>query len=477
MERAAGHLARAIVGVAGYGYGLRVAVLAGKGNNGGDGIAAARRLRDAGAQALVCLVAGEEGLGGLGAQQLQRWRAIGGRVVTSVDQALAAGDVAVDCLLGTGATGAPRGAIADAITLLDSARLVTVACDLPTGVDADTGRVPGAAVQADLTVTLGAHKRGLWLWPARGHCGRLVIGDLGFAEEPTLLDDPVARVLGAEEVARIAPPSPPSSHKRSRGVVLVVAGSANMSGAAALVARGAMAAGAGLVTVATSPLARQFITPIIPEAMTLPLEDDADAAFDTITGALDGVDALAVGPGFGHDDTAVELIRRLVREVEVSLVLDADGINVFRHDGDLLSERAGSFLVLTPHAKEFGRLIGASGHEVWSSRVTRVPQAARDWNATIVAKGPGSMIAAPDGRVWINPTGSAALATGGTGDVLTGMTAALVAQRPEPESVAAAVWLHGAAGDAAEERRTVRPVTALDVAASVDEALRGIQDR
>lgn len=482
MERAAGHLARGILSLAGHGYGLRVALLCGKGNNGGDGIAAARRLRDAGAQATVGLVSGEDGLGAQGAAQLDRWRAQGGRVTADVATALDGADIAADCLLGTGASGAPRGAIGEAVGALNAAAVPTVACDLPTGVDADTGRVPGEAVHADLTVTLGAHKRGLWLWPARGHCGRLVLGDLGFFDAPgshaaaDVLDPPAATVLGAGDVARIAPPSPPSSHKRSRGVVLVVAGSPNMSGAAALVARGAMAAGAGLVTVATPSLARHLVAPTIPEAMSLPIDDeDPEAAFSTVTAALGGVQALAIGPGLGHDDAAVALVRRLVAEVELPIVLDADGINAFRHEGDLLAERAGSLLVITPHAREYGRLVGASGHEVWGSRVSRVPQSAQDWKAVIVAKGPGSMIAAPDGRVWINDTGSAALATGGTGDVLTGMTAALIAQHPDAESVAAAVWLHGAAGDAAGQRRTTRPVTALDVAGSVDDAWRRVE--
>jgi NAD(P)H-hydrate epimerase len=248
-----------------------------------------------------------------------------------------------------------------------------------------------------------------------------------------------------------------------------------MSGAAALVARGAMAAGAGLVTIATPSLARHLVAPTVPEAMTLPIDDDdPDTAFATIAGAVDGVDALAVGPGLGHHEAAVKLVRRLVAELDVPIVLDADGINAFRHSGGALAKRRGGFLALTPHAKEFGRLVGASGHEVWTSRVVRVPRAAQEWNATIVAKGPGSMIAAPDGRVWINDTGSAALATGGTGDVLTGMIAALVAQGPDPESVAAAVWLHGAAGEAAGRRHTPRPVTALDVAEAAPDAWRRI---
>ncbi len=154
-------------------------------------------------------------------------------------------------------------------------------------------------------------------------------------------------------------------------------------------------------------------------------------------------------------------------------MLDADGINAFRRDGDALTDHASSMLVLTPHRTEFERVLGDT--QLWSQRIHRVPEAARKWNATIVAKGPGSMIGAPDGRLWINATGTAALATGGSGDVLTGITATLIAQNPRPDSVAAAVWLHGTAGECAEERDTSRPVTALDVARALPEAWRKVE--
>jgi NAD(P)H-hydrate epimerase len=484
MERAAGHLARGLVQLAGYVYGLRVGILSGKGNNGGDGIAAARRLIEMGAAPSVHLVGGTQALTEDGMRQLRAYRAVGGRLSANVDAVLDRADVAVDCLVGTGAKGELRSPLKEAALKVNSwadSGLSVVACDLPSGVDADTGRVLGAAVRADLTVTLGAHKRGLWLWPARGYCGHLMLGELGIVEPD---DEPDACVLEAPDVALLVPPPSPEDHKYTRGVVVVLAGSPGMTGAAILVARGALAAGAGLVTVATGQV--DLVSAAVPEALTAKVNVcDPDAAFDVLAGRLESADALAVGPGLGHDEPTVVLVRRIVREVNLPIVLDADGINAFRHDGDALAQHAAPLLVLTPHAREFARLIGSSGlrggtggrprgNGVWAQRVTLVPEKAKAWGAVLVAKGPGTMIGAPDGRLWVNPTGGPALATGGTGDVLTGLTATLVAQRPEPESVAAAVWLHGAAGEAAAAKLTARPVTALDVVASVPDALRSL---
>lgn len=474
MERAAGHLARGIRAAGGRGYGLRVGVLAGTGNNGGDGLAAARRLLDAGAAPTVCLVAGAEGLSAESAEQLRRYRKAGGRLVGSVLAALADADVGVDCLLGTGASGEPREPYRSAVDELNrSARftrgMAVVACDVPTGVDASTGRVPGEAVRADLTVTLGAHKRGLHLWPARGHCGRIVLGDLGIVSPA---DEAAAVVLEPADAGRLLPVLDPNAHKRARGVVVVLAGSPGMTGAATLVARGAMVAGAGLVTVATSARARPLIAPTVPEALTVDLaEDDPDAAFDRLSEALEGADALAVGPGLGRAEATVALVRRVVAETELPLVLDADGVNAFRGDGDALAGHRSPLLVITPHERELARLVGASAHGVWDQRVRLVPEKAKAWQAVVVAKGPGSLTAAPDGRVWVNATGGASLATGGTGDVLAGMTATLVAQRASPEAVALAVHLHGLAGDLARPRAQ-RSATALDVVGAVPDALR-----
>jgi hydroxyethylthiazole kinase-like uncharacterized protein yjeF len=473
MERAAGHLARAVLATAGRAYGVRVALLCGKGNNGGDGLAAARRLLDAGAAPAVWLAAPPEQLSGDAAVQLARWRAAGGRVVASLDEALAYADVAVDCLLGTGATGPSRAPYDAAIAVCNAAGRTVVACDLPSGVDASTGAVAGAAVRADVTVTLGAHKRGLWLDPARAHCGRLILGELGLQRGG---DGGVAHVLEPRDVARLLPPPAAHVDKRGRGSVVFVAGSRGMSGAATLVARGAMAGGAGLVTVATS--APERVAPTVPEALTVALPaDDPDAAFARLEAPLAQADAVAVGPGLGHAPPTVALVRRLVREVDVPLVLDADGLNAFRGDGAALADHKTPLLTCTPHARELGRLLDAEPEAFWAERAERAPDWACGWDATLVVKGPGSVVAAPSGATWVNPTGSVALATGGSGDVLTGVLGAVLAAGASSERVAAAVWLHGRAGELVAARLGTRSATALDIAAAVPSALTELETR
>lgn len=489
MERAAGHLARAVTDVGGRAYGLRVGVLAGKGNNGGDGVAAARRLLRAGADPRVCLVAGSGDLSPDGEVQLRRYRQAGGRLEESVDSALAGADVAVDCLLGTGARGEPRSPYREAAEALNAGPAPVVACDLPSGVDADRGAVPGVAVRADVTVTLGAHKRGLWLWPARGCCGTLVLGDLGIVGPG---DEPSARVLDLGDAADTLPTPAPDAHKRSRGVVVAFAGSAGMSGAAVLVARGAMAAGAGLVTVATAASERGLVASAVPEALTVGVaEEDPDAAFEQIAAQVESADAFVMGPGLGLAEPTQALVRRLVADVDVPAVVDADALNTFRHDGDALAGHAAPLLVATPHEREFARLAGPSEDDLWADRATVAPERAKAWRTVVVAKGPGSLVTAPDGRVWVNATGGAALATGGTGDVLAGLLAGLVAQRPGADVVAAGVALHGRAGQLAAlprglavagppvtapdpASRAARSVTALDVAAAVPDAWRAL---
>jgi hydroxyethylthiazole kinase-like uncharacterized protein yjeF len=473
MDRAAGHLARAVLDVAGAAYGTRVALVCGKGNNGGDGIAAARRLQDAGAWPVVCLVADPADLSADAAVQLRRWWARGGRTTRDLLACLSRADVVVDCLLGTGATGAPRPPYDAAIAAINAHTEPTVACDLPSGVDADTGAVAADAVDAAVTLCLGAHKRGLALWPARAHVGALWLGEIGIRVDA---DTPAAHLLRAADVAGLLTDPDGRGDKRSRGVVVIVAGSSGMSGAAVLAARGALAAGAGLVTVATTPLARHFVAPNVPEAMTVELpEDDPDTAFERIAAICERADALVMGPGIGHDDPQVALVHRCVSSLDLPTVLDADGLNAFRNDAATLAGHAAETLVLTPHRSELTRICGSDdGDDLWEHRVDVVPRLAVDWRTTIVAKGPGTLIAAPDGRVWIDAAGTSALATGGTGDVLAGMTGAALASGPAPERVAATVTLHGLAGQEAAARASVRSVTSLDVAAAVSAALRRV---
>ncbi|AXV09080.1 NAD(P)HX epimerase / NAD(P)HX dehydratase [Euzebya pacifica] len=485
MDHAARHLAQGVLAIAeqrGLGrYGLRGVLLCGKGNNGGDGLAAARHLLRRGVAATCVLVTPEDELGEDSVREATALRRAGGRIVPLGEEAgegadlgdvldgtLRNADVAVDCLLGTGASGEPRGPFGVAVSALRRVHdrgCPVVACDLPTGVDAATGRVPGDAVVADLTVTLGAHKQGLWLHPAAEHVGQLVLGEIGVVDDEA---QPVARVLESADLPGLAPPPGPRDHKRSRGVVAIHAGSDRMAGAAILCAKGALRAGAGLITVATPRAAASRISAAVPEAMTVPLPDDVDGIVAGVLEAAEKAHVLAIGPGLGLAEATQQAVRRLVTEADRTVVLDADGINAFRDHTELLEAPDGRpedrQLVLTPQAKELGRLAGSSGHGVHARRTETAVEQARRFGATLVAKGPRSVIAAADGRVWINGTGGPALASGGTGDVLTGITAAMMAQHRDPASVAAAVHVHGLAGDLAAEHLSARATGASDVA-------------
>jgi hydroxyethylthiazole kinase-like uncharacterized protein yjeF len=470
MERAAAGLTRAVLDVGGRGYGLRVGVVCGKGNNGGDGIAAARRLSRAGAAPRVWLAAGEHELSADCGRQLARWRGEGGRVERDLPAMLGESDVVVDCLLGTGAAGAPQPAVAAAIGAVNAAGRPVVACDIPSGVDAWTGAVSATAVRADVTVVIGAHKVGLHLWPARAHAGRLVFADIGLEAEAA---PPVARVLEDRDLATLLPPGDPGADKRGRGVVLVVAGAEGMAGAALLAVRGALAGGAGLVTLAAPAAVVGAVAPAVPEAIAVTLPGDGVERARLVLEQAMRSDAVVLGPGLGTTVETGRMVRAVVAACPGPLVLDADGLNAFRGEGRALARHAAAPLVLTPHRRELARLLGEPDEAVWPGRARLVPELAARWNAVLLAKGPGTVIAAPDGRCWINGTGAPSLATGGTGDVLAGLLGALLARGGGPDVVAAGAHVHGRAGERLARGGDVGP---LALAACLPGVLREIGD-
>lgn len=451
MERAAHALATGVVQAAGVGYGLRVVVVVGSGNNGGDGWAAAPLLAGRGAHVTVFSLAPlDADLSDEASRHRAAWLSAGGRTrppEADPRATLSRADVVVDCLLGTGATGAPRGTMGDAVMAINERGdhgVLVVACDMPTGVDADTGAVHEPAVRADVTVTMGARKRGLVLTPGRWWAGRVVVGDLG----PQYPTEGGWRALTA---AGAAPrPLAPDADKLAHGRILVIAGSVGTGGAAILCTRATLSAGGGLVTLATPANIQRVVAPVVPAAMTRRLphvgEHVAPAAVDDLQDVGE-FDAVVVGPGLGPVDGTRAIVDHVLATAG-RVVLDADAINVFRDDPDRLADHAG-VLVLTPHERELARLGGGqNGPDAWEHRVDRVPELAARYGATLVAKGPGTIVAAPDGRVWVTPLGGPELGTGGTGDTLAGMLgAALAAADDVPVAVAATVWRHAFAAD------------------------------
>jgi ADP-dependent NAD(P)H-hydrate dehydratase / NAD(P)H-hydrate epimerase len=483
MWTAAGHLARGVLAAAGgRGHGLRVVLVVGKGNNGGDGWAAARRLtHEHGAACTVVAIDGTEvEVSAEAAANRAAWLAAGGRTVSGTDHLdalLADADVAVDAVLGTGSRGAPRGtaeAAVEALLRAAAAGTNVVACDLPSGVDADDGSIAGPAVRADLTVTFGALKRGLVLHPGATHAGRILLGSLGRAYDTFA----AANASWAALTPAGAAPEPfgPAVDKRARGLVLTVAGAVGTSGAAALAGGGALAAGAGLVTVATPTPARAEVAArsdagVMVRGLPVTPEDDLDPdAVHALPPLPEPPGAVVAGPGLGTGPGVYALVAALRRRA-ARLVLDADALNVHREYPGSLAEHRGA-LVLTPHERELARIGGGEdGADAWAHRVVRVPELAAALDATIVAKGPGTLIAAPDGRVWVTPVGGPALGSGGTGDVLAGVLGAAIAGATDvPLAVARAVWWHAAAGALAGATRAGR-ATATDLLATLPQVL------
>jgi NAD(P)H-hydrate epimerase len=479
MERAGGAVARTAAAVAGGTYGRRAVILCGKGNNAGDGLVAARYLAGWGTGAVAILL-GEDlrepaagNLRRLEATAGARWHPYSGsRLAREVVRA----DVLVDAVFGTGFRGVAEGPHAEAIGLLNEGAGPMVAIDVPSGVEGDSGLVRGPAIRADVTVALGAPKVGDILHPGAEHAGVVEVADIRFPPELVRSD---LLLVEPGDVASRLPTRDAVGHKRRSGVVLVVAGSRRMTGAPRLVAEGAYRAGAGLVTVAIPEGILTAVQGSLAEATFLPLPEGpsgsvSEGAWDEIAARLDGFDVVAVGPGLSIDGEAPAFVRRLVAGSPVPVVADADALNAFAGAGGDLAGRA-SDLVITPHAGEFARMFGMPADEVAEDRVGLVRKASEEVRGVVVLKGPRTLIGMPGGEVRVNPTGSPFLSTGGTGDVLTGALAALLARGlPPADAATAAVYVHGLAGEVAG-RAAGEGATATDVARALPEAVRRIR--
>ncbi|MFA5890764.1 MAG: NAD(P)H-hydrate dehydratase [Actinomycetota bacterium] len=476
MRNAGFAVARAARAMLGGTSGLRIVVVCGKGNNGGDGIVAGRFLTGWGAHVVVVPVAGP--LAALPAAQLEGFR---GRVCDSalLDRELARADLVIDAVLGVGLARAPEGPSAAAIEAIARATAPVLSIDVPSGIDADTGSVPGVAVRADVTVTLGGLKPGLLFVPGAVHAGRIQVAGIGV---PVDLAGGSARALERSDVARALPRRAPGEHKRSAGTLLVVAGSTAMPGAAALVVSAGMHTGAGLTVLCAPEAACRAAVTRTPEVTTIPLSSDTfDAsAVEAICARASEFHAVAVGPGLTTQPQAVAAVRELLARLDIPVVLDADGLGVFAGDLAGPARARSAPVVLTPHAGELARLSGQSASKLDSDRLAAASDAAAESGCLIVFKGPGTVIAAPDGETWVNPTGGPSLAQGGTGDVLTGMLGALAAQaaaRGEPVNarlIALGVWLHGAAGDRLAARLDPHTSNASALAAEIGPLLHEV---
>ncbi len=471
----------------------RIGIFAGKGNNGGDGIVIARQLAHIGRDVLLFLVSPEDSFTGEAHTNLQIAKRLGLRIeeiltgarfdgTETVPTTLASCELLVDAIFGTGLRGAVRDPIATVINAINRLPTPILSVDLPSGLDADTGHPLGVCVQADRTVTIGLPKRGLLMHPGAELAGKLEVVDIGFPEQIVNAQDIKVNWTSATQASQWMPPRPPFSHKGSYGRVLVVAGSTGMTGAAALASEAALRAGAGLVTLAIPKRLNPIVEGLLPEVMTLPLPetDVGSLAVPATASILEFAEKtksiLAIGPGLSQHPETVDLVHQLIHEnreqrVDLRMVIDADGLNALAQDREILS-RLNSEAVLTPHPGEMARLTNTAIPTLEADRIDTAQQFASEHGVTLVFKGAPTVTSNPNGNLWINSTGNPGMATGGMGDVLTGVIAGLMAQGIPSESAAAlGVYLHGLSGDIAAERFGRHGLIASDVLKTVPEAI------
>jgi NAD(P)H-hydrate epimerase len=465
-----------------------VTILAGPGNNGGDGFILARHLWHRGVAVHVILLAAASRLRGDARRAYAMARAYGTPIVTCatapawqrVAGELQATSLVVDAMLGTGLLRAVDGLYADVIAAVNQTGKPIVAVDIPSGLMADHGQLVGPHIQATHTVTFALPKCGLLVYPAAAAVGKLHTVDIGIPRQAIVTEGLDVAVMDPSAMGRMLPTRQPDAHKGRHGHVFVVAGSLGKSGAGVLASQAALRAGAGLATLAIPCSLNTAMETHVTEVMTLPVAETPTvgigaAAIPDLCKFLQNASALVLGPGLGTHPETMDCVHALLRHSHVPVVLDADGLN--NMVGHLERLRAcAAPIIMTPHPGEMARLLGVSTAAIQSQRLTVARDFARDYQVYVVLKGAGTVIYTPEGYRYINPTGNAAMATAGTGDVLAGLIGALLAQGVPPlEAVQCGVYTHGLAGDRVRDRLGATGLIASDIIAELSYAMEAMR--
>ena len=482
MENAALALAEAVV--THYPDAVNVAIFCGPGQNGGDGFALARHLENRHITPLIFVVGGRGSYQGDAATNLEICVRMGLPLwdaddAESVDRALARAseaDLVVDAIFGTGLNRPPEGLFADAIRGLMVIRLPILAVDIPSGLSGSSNEATEPCVRADLTVTFAQPKIPHVFDPASSYCGEIVVADITIPEAAVDAEGVTLSLTTPEEVRVLLPARAAATHKGTYGHCAIVAGSAGKSGAATLAARGAIRAGAGLVTVVTDRETAAIVDAASLESMTFHAPVDS-ASLERVVAFVASKDAAVVGPGLPDDEDSYAAIRELVSRIEIPSVLDATAINAFQGLAGEVNPRD-TPRVITPHPGELARLMGISTAKIQKDRVAAARDAARVTRSVVVLKGHQTLVANPDGIVSVNPTGNPGMATGGRGDVLAGVIAALLARGLDAfEAARAGVFLHGLAGDLVRDSRSDTGLAANDLAEMLPGAVEELRRR
>ncbi len=451
----------------------KIVIFCGAGNNGGDGYVVARELAGKNIPVIVYILAKKEKLSG---DALTNYRLIESldikiRFVTSEKDK--PGDIrnfviAVDALLGTGAKGNVRGLYRNVIEDLNESGIPVVSVDIPSGIDADTGLINGVAVKAAVTITMGLPKFGLYLSPGRKYSGKIIVADIGFPEKTVCTEKLTVFRYEDDDIKKLLPVKQLDDHKGDNGKVFTVAGSPGLTGAAYLAGKSVILSGAGLSIVGVPASLNAILENKLTETMTVPLDETEDEvlgrrSFGSIKEKLKWADVVAAGPGLGRNPSTQALIKKIVKECPVPLILDADGLFPFSGKPELLKDRK-SDLIITPHNGEFARLMGVDIEEVRKNTIELLKKAAYATGATVLLKGATTLIAQTNGKTVFNITGSPGMASGGSGDVLTGIIASLAGQKMTPDSAAVCgAYIFGKAGELAAGKFGLRGMTAEDI--------------
>ena len=457
-------------------------VLAGGGNNGGDGLVIARLLKNDGWNVKVHFLSTPQKASPDCKAQLEAAKKFGVPIIYAAPQRPdfhAA--IIVDAILGTGLTKDVSGKLAQVVEDVNRFGEKVVAVDIPTGISSDNGRVMGAAIRADFTVTFGLPKLGHMMHPGAEHTGRLFIEDIGFPRELLISDGLPCEIIEKRQAAQLIPERPVFSYKQTFGHVLSLAGSRGKTGAALLCAKAALRTGAGLVTMGIPEEAADVFQTRVTDEMILPLPSNAGslsmAAKEGIFSFIhERADVLAAGPGLGGTPDIRALVPELIRSCTAPMVLDADALNAMNGDYSPLSQ-AKAPVIITPHPGEMGRLVGKKTADIENDRIGSAVTLSVNSGAYVILKGAHTIIASPEGRCFINPTGTPAMAKAGTGDVLTGMLAGLLAQGLQPlDAALLGVYLHGLAGELAAARHGLHSMLASDMHDTIGEAMENLRN-
>ncbi len=465
--------------------GLNVAIICGPGNNGGDGFVVARHLLNNGASPHVFLLTSRDKVKGdakLNLDILYKMRIDINEITKDEDvydvvESFRYFDLIIDAIFGTGFKGSPRGIARTIIQAINESGVPIIAVDVPSGLDSSTGNVEDICVRATWTCTMGLPKRGLILYPGREFAGKIEVIDIGIPRE--LYANIPVELLEPKRVKFAIPTRKESGHKGDFGRVLIVAGSRGMTGAAKLTSMATLKIGAGLAYLIIPESLNPILETLVTEVITLPVQEKNGAlalgAFDAILEYIQKCDVLTIGPGISQNPDTKELVRRILLKVDIPTVIDADGLNNI--DIDILKDIKAP-KVITPHPGELSRIINIDTQEINRNRIDIVKNVADKIGGCVVLKGAPTVIASHDHKdIYINTTGSSALASGGSGDVLTGMIAGLIAQGADIfDAAIAGVYLHGLAGDIASKYKTKYGVTAQDVLDYVPISIKHLLD-